>query len=293
MTQGERPIDRVVAALRADPVDLADDLARVRARFEQLGERDPLATGAESYRARIGGVSVLDIPVSPSEAPVVFVHSGGFIAGSAAGSFALARRLADTVGRRVVSVDYRLAPEFPFPAARDDVIAVLDTLGRGIAPERIAVVGASAGAAIALHALRELRDQGRGLPGAVSLLSPFTDLTLSGSSFAWNHVRDPSLTRSGLAAGARAYGASDSEGLRPTMTNLRGFPPLQVQVGSREILLSDSLDLVREAARADIPVSLEIWAEMVHVFPTFAAVLDEGATALRRIGTFLERWIPA
>lgn len=292
MADGERPIDRVVAALRADPVDLAGDLVHVRARFEQLGARDPMSDGAESHRTDLGGVSVLDLPGPQAAGAVIFVHAGGFLAGSAAGSFALALRLARALERRVISVDYRLAPEHPFPAARDDVVAVLRAVAAEVGAERVALVGASAGGGIGLHALREARDRGEALPAAVSLLSPFTDLTLGGASYEWNSARDPSLTRTGLAAGVRAYAADDPLELRPSARNLRGLPPLQIQAGSREILLSDSLDLATEAARADVHVSLDVWPDMVHVFPTFAGVLEEGMGALRGIGSFLERWIP-
>lgn len=287
--QHERPIDRVVAALRSDPVDLAGDLEEVRTRFAQLGSHGVAPGEVDKYLADIGGVAVLDIPGS-AEGVIVFVHAGGYIAGSATSSFALSRRLTQITGRRVVSVDYRLAPEHPFPAARDDVIDVYRSLLEE-APS-VAFVGASAGGGIALHALMELRDRGEPLPRAVVFLSPFTDLTQRGASYEWNASIDPSLSMEGLAAGVDAYGAPHPNQLRPTPTNLHGFPPTHVVAGSREILLSDALDLATAAAGAHVHTSLEVWPEMVHVFPTFAGVLDEGIVALQRIGAFLDDWMP-
>jgi monoterpene epsilon-lactone hydrolase len=289
MSQHERPIDRLVAALRSDPIDLAGDLQEVRSRFARLGSQGIVPGEAKEYCTEIAGLPVLDLP-GRAEGVVVFLHAGGYIAGSATSSFALSRRLAEITGRRVVSVDYRLAPEHPFPAARDDVLAVHRALVEETS--RVAFVAASAGGGIALHALMEIRDRGEPLPRAVSLLSPFTDLTQRGSSYEWNSSIDPSLTLAGLAAGARAYAAPHPADLRPSPTNLRGIPPIQIQAGSREILLSDALDLAAAAAGADVHTALEVWPEMVHVFPTFAGVLDEGIAALRRIGAFLDDWMP-
>jgi acetyl esterase/lipase len=291
MSGADKPIDRVIAALRANPIDFAGDVAELRRSFEAVGRRPDPATDVFS-ETEIGGVPVLELPGDPSRGTVLFAHSGGYVAGSAAGSFGLAAGLAQVTGRRVVSVDYRLAPEHPFPAGRDDALAVYrGLLAAGHAPAGIAFAGASAGAGLVLHAMQHLRDAGEPLPAAAVLLSPFSDLTVSGSSYALNAERDPSLTREGLAAAARHYAATGLAAERPSAAGLRGLPPLQVHAGSIEILLSDAVDLAAEAAAADVHVELEVWPGMVHVFPTFAALLPEGGEALHRVAAFVERWM--
>ncbi len=282
------PVDKIIDLLRANPIDFAGDLTELRERFDALGARpdgtDQLVT------TELGGVRVIAIPGDAARGPIVFVHAGGYVAGTAAGTIGLAAALARETGRRVVSVDYSLAPEHPFPTARDEVIRVYRALlAQGVEPGAMTLVGASAGGGIVLQTVQQLRDEGARLPAAIALISPFCDLTLSGSSYAGNATRDPSLDRSGLAAAAAHYAATGAAAERPTPTALRGLPPMLVQAGSLEILLSDSVDLVDAAAAADVHVELVIWPGMIHVFPTFAALVPEGVDALRRIGSFFDR----
>lgn len=295
MGQQEKPIDGIIAALRAAPLDFAGDLDVVRERFERLGMRDLPGGAARGVHGEVGGVPIIDhIAESGARSGVViFVHAGGYVAGSAASSAALATRTASAARRRVVSVDYRLAPEHPFPAARDDVLAVYRGLLSEYRPGEIALVGASAGAGIVLQALMALRDAGEAIPAAGVLFSPFADLTLGGASYVFNAPRDPSLTPDGLRAAAAAYAVATPTTLAPTPEALRGLPPLQVHAGSIEILLSDSLAIADAGAEADVHVELHVWPGMVHVFPTFAAHLIEGRDALRMAGAFVDRWVGA
>ncbi|MFV0434003.1 MAG: alpha/beta hydrolase [Leucobacter sp.] len=292
MNEPGRPVDAVIAAMRENPLDFAGDIPELRERFEALGVR-PDAAIHPFAESSIDGVPVLELVGDEQRGTVLFVHAGGYVAGSAAGSFGLAAALARESGRRVLSVDYSLAPEHPYPVARDEIVRVYEQLlCDGIDPRALSFVGASAGGGLVLQALQHLRDTGRPLPGAAALLSPFLDLTLSGQSYGWNADRDPSLTARGLAAAAAHYAPSSADrgALRPTPDSLRDLPPTQVHVGSIEILLSDSTDFAAAAAAADVRVELEVWPGMVHVFPTFAALLPEGVEALRRVGAFLDRW---
>lgn len=287
MTDDDRTsVQAVIARLRANPVDFADDLSLLRQQFDALGRP---ATGQVTH-TQLGGIPVLEIPGDPDRGPVFFVHAGGYVAGSAAGTIGLAEALAEATHRRVLSVDYSLAPEHPYPTARDEVVTAYRALLEGGTPARsVSLVGASAGGGLVVQALQRLRDDGDPMPAAAAVISPFSDLTMSGPAYALNADRDPSLTRDGLAAAARHYLAG-ARPPRPSSEDLRGLPPLQVHVGSLEILLSDALDLTAAAAAADVSVSLEVWPGMVHVFPTFAAVLPEGVQALRAIGAHLDRW---
>ncbi len=299
MTDTDTPVAAVIAALRANPLDFAGSIPELRAGFERLGARpDP----DDSIEELLGGVPVRRfLPASQARATkadeaagrpgaVLFLHAGGYVAGSALGSSGLARALSSATAREVISVDYRLAPEHPFPAAREDALAAYQALLDAHAPGDIAFVGASAGGGIVVQALMELGGRGLPMPAAAAVISPFVDLTASGRSYGLNADRDPSLTRSGLEAAARHYAAT-GRALDPASGPLRGFPPTQIHVGSLEILLSDSTDLAARLAGDDVHVELEVWPGMVHVFPTFSARLAEGAEALERIGAHLDRWM--
>ncbi|WP_291048952.1 alpha/beta hydrolase [Herbiconiux sp.] len=289
--------NRIVEMLRANPIDFADDLLAVRARFRALPGAEAPTAPARVQESTLGGVPVIEISSPDDEGGiVVFVHAGGFVAGSARGSLALAGRIAAACRRRLVSVDYALAPEHPFPAARDQVAAVFDALvAEGEHPSRIALVGASAGAGLALQFVAARGGSAAGpVPGALAVLSPFVDLALTGGSMTANAADDPSLTRAGLARCARDYlGGRPSSVADVLGAPLGHFPPTLVQVGGREILLDDSVRLASALAAAGVEVRFESWSGQVHVFPTFAAVLAEGREAIERIGEFVRRYAPA
>lgn len=282
-------VDEIIALLRADPVDLAGDLASVRARFATLAGADRPPPPATVRSATAAGVPVLEI-THPDDGPgvVLFVHAGGYIAGSAEASLPLAARIARAAGRRLISVDYALAPEHPFPIARDQIAAVYDAvIDEGVRPAEVALVGASAGGGIALQFLVATT---AAPPGALVVLSPFADLELLGESMERNAPNDPSLTRSGLERCADDYlGAVPAVEADVLHAPLGHFPPTLVQVGSLEILQDDSVRLAAALARAGVEVRLENWAGMVHVFPTFAGALAEGREAIEGIGAFIRR----
>lgn len=296
MPEHEAPVDAVIAALRANPLDFEGSIPELRSEFERLGASpDPDA----SIEDVIGGIPVRRFPArqtaadgrrNPGSGVVLFLHSGGYVAGTALGSSGLAMALAAATGREVISVDYRLAPEAPYPAARDDTLCAYSGLLEDKDPGEIALVGASAGGGVVIHALMEMRERGLPIPGAAAVISPFVDLTLSGDSYERNADRDPSLTRRGLEAAASHYAAS-GRAVDPAAWSLQGFPPIQIHVGSIEILLSDSVNLAARLASDDVHVELEVWPGMVHVFPTFSAKLVEGTEALERIGVHLDRWL--
>ncbi len=224
---------------------------------------------------------------------ILFLHGGGHNAGSCRTHRDLGARLAEAASARVLLIDYRLAPEFPFPAALEDAVAAYRWLLRtGFAPDRIVLGGDSSGGGLALAALVKLRDDGEPLPAAAFLVSPWVDLTLSDSSIQSRATVDPLVSIEGLRAAARYY--LDDHDPRdplasPLYANLHGLPPLLIQVGDHELLLGDASRLYETAKSAGVDVELEIWNEMWHVWHGWAGDLPEGREAFACIGQWLSR----
>ncbi len=218
-------------------------------------------------------------------------HGGGYALGSAAASVGLAADIARCSGATVHTVDYRLVPEHPFPAAVDDALAAYrGLLDRGVPVEAIAVSGESAGGGLALALLIAVREAGLPRPTSAVVLSPWADLTQSGRSYGTKATFDPVLTRQGLSVRAGGYlaGADPRSALAsPLFADLRGLPPLLIQAGTYEVLLDDAVRLAAKATEDDVAVTLQTFPGAPHVFQGFSAVLDVAARALDEIGTFL------
>jgi acetyl esterase/lipase len=222
---------------------------------------------------------------------ILYFHGGVYVIGSAATSVPLVAELARRTSARVITLDYRLAPEHPYPAAVDDAQAAYrGLLEQGIDPAHIALAGESAGGGLAVATLLALRDAGTALPSCAFVMSPYVDLTLSGDSIADRQPVDHTLTPEGLRLRIPDYvgGADPADPLiSPVFGDLTGLPPLLIQVGSNEILLSDALRLAERAATADVTVTLDVTDGVGHVFQGFAAMLDEADAALVRASAFL------
>jgi acetyl esterase/lipase len=195
---------------------------------------------------------------------------------------------------RTLAIEYRLAPEHPFPAALDDTLAAWNFLRQtGIAANHIVVGGDSAGGGLTIALINRLRDAGEPLPGCAWLLSPWSDLTLSGSSLATKDAVDPIIHRAYLAELIEAYlpAGVDRKDPRvsPLYSDLKGFPPALIQVGACETLLEDSTRFAAAAGSANVDVTLEIWPDMIHAWPMWNAHLEPGRRALARAGEFIRR----
>ncbi|WP_405884055.1 alpha/beta hydrolase [Streptomyces sp. NBC_01384] len=283
--------------LRHAPLDIGGDVAEQRAVFHEMIAAVPVASDVTFIPGELGGVPVVTVG-TPDHDPslvVLYIHGGAYAIGSASDSVGLAADVARRTGARAVSVDYRLAPEHPFPAAVDDTLAVYHALLKdGVPSTRIAVVGESAGGGLAVATLLAARDAGLPQPSSAVLFSPWTDLTVSGASAVGKADVDPALTAEGLRTRARDYlGTADPAAplASPVFADLTGLAPLLIQVGSHEILLDDAVRLAARAGAHDVAVQLQVWPEVPHVFQSFAAFLTDASEALDSAAAFATaRW---
>jgi monoterpene epsilon-lactone hydrolase len=279
--------------LRDAPLDLGGEVAEQRIIFEEMMAAIPVPADVTTSPGSLGGIPVVNVEAADADyAKVIFyLHGGAYAIGTATSSVGLASDLARRAGARLVTIDYRLAPEHPHPAAIDDAVAAYrGLLDMGVAASAIAIAGESAGAGLAAATLVALKHAGLPQPTGAVLMSPWADLTLSGDSISAKAAVDPALTPEGLRRRAIDYTADrdpTADLVSPIFADLTGLPPLLIQAGSHEILLDDATRLASRAAAADVAVTLEVTPGVPHVFQGFAAMLDEGDAALTSAGEFL------
>jgi monoterpene epsilon-lactone hydrolase len=279
--------------LRQAPVDYSADVPTLRAGLEEVMRRTPVAGDVRKTPTVVGGVKAIEVTIAGTDPDnvILYFHGGGYLIGSAEATVPLVADLARRTSTKVITVDYRLAPENPYPAAVEDAKAAYEgLLSQGVEPDQIALAGESAGAGLAAATLLRLRDDDTLLPSSAFLMSPMADLTLSGDTIADKQAEDPVLTATLLNRGVTYYVADGDPSdpyISPILGDLRGLPPLLIQAGSHEILLSDAIRLAGRAATADVQVTLEVVPGVPHVFQGFAAMLDEADAALDRAAIFL------
>ena len=281
----------------AFPTDI--DLNEQRRLLRELLSAQPLPADVTVTAATLGGVPTAEITIDGVEPRhvVLYFHGGVYVLGDAF----LSADLASQVGRRtrakVISVDYRLAPEHPYPAAVDDALAAYEALlQNGTAPSDIVFVGESAGGGLAVATLINARDHGLPLPAAAFVMSPYADLTLAGSTMETKREVDPLMSRENLQARVTDYASGQDTALgliSPIFADLSGLPPLVIQAGSHEVLLDDAVRLAQQAATADVEVTLDITPGVPHVFQAYYPILDEAAAALDRAGQLLSTHLAA
>jgi len=285
--------ENLEAVLRQSAFPAGSDVSEQRRQLRELLSAQPLPAEVTVTAAELGGVPTAEITVDGIEPRhvVLYFHGGVYVMGDAF----LAADLASQVGRRadakVFSVDYRLAPEHPYPAAVDDALAAYEALLRnGTAPSDIAFAGESAGGGLAIATLVNARDHGLPLPAAAFVMSPYADLTLAGTTMETRREVDPLLSRENLQPRITDYTSGQDAALgliSPIFADLSGLPPLIIQAGTHEVLLDDALRLAQRAATADVEVTLDITPRVPHVFQAYYPILDEAATALDRAGQLL------
>ncbi len=297
------PVDQAIERLRRVYAGWRRDtpVAQMRHDWDQLFAVSGIASHAESVSA--GGVESLWVSadgldparVSGDAARVlIYFHGGGYKLGSVRSHRDLMARISAAAGCRVLGVNYRLAPEHGFPAPVHDAVTVYRwLLSQGVPHTHVAFAGDSAGGGLAAAALLALREQKLPLPAAAVLLSAWTDLTAEGESYTTRADADPVHQRPMILATARQYlgvsGDARDPLASPLFGALDGLPPLLLQVGDRETGLDDSTRFAAKARAAGVPVELEIYDDMIHVFQQFPDLLVEAREAIASIGRFLTR----
>jgi acetyl esterase/lipase len=278
--------------LRHAPLDLGGDVVEQRVVFRDMMASIPLPPDVSTTAGELGGVPVVTVetPASDPETVVLYLHGGAYAVGTAADAVGLAAEIVRRTDARAVCVDYRLAPEHPFPAAVDDALAVYRSLlDGGLPSSAVAFVGESAGGGLVAATLVAAKDAGLPQPSSAAVFSPWVDLTVSGASATSKAAVDPALTPEGLRRRARDY-LRDTDPTTPhaspVFADLTGLAPLFIQVGSHEILLDDAIRLAARAAEHDVQVELQVWPEVPHVFQGFAVMLDEAVAALDAAAAF-------
>jgi acetyl esterase/lipase len=280
------------AALAAH-ADAPFDIDALRKGMELMTAAAPLPEGTRTSAVDAGGIPCewIELEGAEPDRAILYLHGGGYTMGSIATHRALVARLSGASGMRALAVDYRLAPEHPFPAAVEDATAAYRWLvASGVSPERIAIGGDSAGGGLCLATLIALRDGGDPLPAAGFALSPWVDLEGTGDSARTKSAVDPMVDRESLARMGRLYldGADPRTPLAaPLYAELAGLPRMLVQVGTAEVLLDDATRIVERARSAGVEIELDPWEDLIHVFQAFAPFVPEAQQAIDRVGAFL------
>ena len=289
--------EQIAKLLRDRPIaDGLADIETARKGMEQMTAMTPLPEGAVCEPVTADGVPCEWIRGASArdDGTFLYLHGGGYSLGSIATHRALVARLSEASGLRALSVDYRLAPEHPFPAGLEDAkTAYRWLLAQGVDPARLVIGGDSAGGGLTIATLVALRDEGARLPAASVCLSPWTDLEGTGESARTKADADPMIDAQGLAQMGRLYVGEDGD-LRhplaaPLYADLAGLPPLLVQVGTAEVLLDDSTRLAERGRAAGVDIELEAFDDLMHVFQAFAPIVPEAVEAIDKIGAFVRR----
>ncbi|MEM7542552.1 MAG: alpha/beta hydrolase [Pseudomonadota bacterium] len=289
-------LDAIRKMLTENPVIPAGaTLEQMRAGFDATGSSKPTIDGVSNEAVAAGGVAAEWIVPdgAPRKRVVLYFHGGGYAIGSIDSHRYMLDRLARATGDRVLALNYRLAPEHPFPAAVDDAVAAFNWLvDQGNEPAQITIAGDSAGGGLAIAALVALRDQGGAMPGCAVAISPWADMEASGGSMETKAAVDPMVQKPIIDELAQTY--LQGQDLRsplasPLYADLSNLPPVLIHVGEAETLLDDSIRIEAALKAAGCAVTLEVWEEMIHVWHLFAPLLDKGQEAIDRVASYIEQ----
>jgi acetyl esterase/lipase len=287
--------DAEIVALRAKLASRprSDDYHQRRRDIDSRGLEYGLPADVTVEPLTAGGVRAewTSTPGDTSDAAILYLHGGGYVIGSLDSHRHLVAEAGRAAGCWALALDYRLAPEHPFPAAVEDAVAGYRyLLGRGIKPGHIAIAGDSAGGGLVVAAMVAIRDAGLPQPGCGWCISPWVDMEASGETMTSRAAADPTVRKADILDMARLYlnGADPRSPLAaPIYAELTGLAPLLIQVGAAETLLDDALQLAKVAGAADVYVDLQVWPEMIHVWHLFHPELNAGMRGIREGGAFV------
>ena len=285
-------IDAIRALLSSKPRPVG--WVQRRQRLDEVGSIWPVADDVNLELVDLDGVpgewSIA--PGSDATRVLIFFHGGGYCSGSILSHRSMVTEAGRAAGTRTLAVGYRLAPEHTFPAALDDALTVWRYVrNQGVAAKHIAIGGDSAGGGLTVALINRLRNAREELPGCAWLVSPWTDLTMSGETLTTKDAIDPIIHKGYLGELADAYLPAETDRkdpqISPLYADLKGLPPTLIQVGSAETLLADATRFAAAAGAADVPVTLEIWPHMIHAWHLWNAHLEPGRRALANAGSFI------
>ena len=288
-----KELDAVLGMIRKRSAEVRKTTDDDRLSYERIMSVLPMDDDIQTERVGVNGVPAEWIwaPESQEDRVILYLHGGGYLFGSARTHRVMLAHLARAAKARVLALDYRLAPEIPFPAPVEDSVSAYQwLLSKGIAPEKMAFSGDSAGGGLVIAALVALRAVGEPMPAAGVCISAWTDMESTGPSMTTNAETDPSVSKERLLRIAKVYldGKDPRAPLAsPIHADLTGLPPLLLQVGSIEVLLDDSTLLKTRANEAGVPVEMEVWEDMPHVWHHYAPILPEARKAISKIGDFV------
>ncbi|MCI0830850.1 MAG: alpha/beta hydrolase [Chloroflexi bacterium] len=288
-------LDTVLEMIRKRSAEVRKTTDDDRLSYERIMSSLPLDDDIETQRVGVNGVPAewISAPESQESRVVLYLHGGGYLFGSARTHRVMLAHLARAAKARVLALDYRLAPEIPFPAPVEDSVSAYQwLLSQGVSPRKIVFGGDSAGGGLVVAAMVALRSVGEPMPAAGVCISPWADMEATGQSFTTNAENDPSVSRERILKIAGVYldGKDPRAPLAsPIHADLTGLPPLLLQVGGIEVLLDDSTALKSRAKEAGVSVEMEVWDDMPHVWHHFAPILPEARKAIGKIGEFVLR----
>ncbi len=286
-------LDTVLQMIQARSQEVRHTIEDNRLSYERIMSVLPMDDDIETERVGVNGTPAewISAPESQENRVILYLHGGGYLFGSARTHRVMLAHMARASKARVLALDYRLAPEIPFPApVEDSVSAYRWLLDQGISAKKMVIGGDSAGGGLAIAALVALRSVGEPMPAAGVCISAWTDMESTGQSHTTNAESDPSVSKERLLKIAKVYlaGKDPTAPLAsPIHADLTGLPPLLLQVGSIEVLLDDSTLLKSRAKAAGVSVEMEVWDDMPHVWHHYAPILPEARKAIGRIGEFV------
>ncbi|TFG15195.1 MAG: alpha/beta hydrolase [Promethearchaeota archaeon] len=278
--------------------DIKERVQKSREALEDLAKLVKVPKDVKIQKVDIDGMPAewISAPGTEEDKVVLYLHGGGYISGSINSHRELVSSISRVSKARILIIDYRLAPEHPFPAAVEDSTKAFKWLieNQQINPRNIIIAGDSAGGGLTFATLLNLRDNGMILPVAAIGLSPWTDLGITGETYKTKIKEDPMVSLDGIIFDAILYlGDTDYKNplASPLYANLNGLPPILILVGTAELLLDDSRRFAERAKHAGIDITLDIWDDMLHVFPAFAAFAPEGQKGIEKMGEFIKKYL--